>query len=195
MEIVMRRQRFNSMIVGHLCRVILFSAYCAGFAVAEDVASPRLSEPQQKEQFFEPKRFSFIDSSTSADTVQPHLSVSHDRREDDVGLGALQKSERVHGEVGGKLNLLGDISLTTFAKVPVYKKETIEHERTAADESSSEILKNTGHLSWRSELGVPVKKGVDLNFFYDNSSLGKVDKPGVEEREERFGTRFIFKFK
>lgn len=167
-----------------------------GYAMAEYIASPGIAEPLQKEQFFEPDRFSFIDPAPSAGTVvQPHLSVSHDKREDDAGPGAKQTSERVHGEVGGKLNLLGDISLKTFARVPVFKKETKEHERTAEDESRSEILKNTGRLSWRSELGVPVKKGVDLNFFYDNSSLGKIDKPGVEEREEKFGTRFIFQFK
>jgi hypothetical protein len=31
--------------------------------------------------------------------------------------------------------------------------------------------------------------------FYDNSTIGRVDRPGIEEREEKFGTRFIFKFK
>lgn len=192
----MKHQNSDNNIFWYLCRAILLSTLFAGIAMAEDIVPPHLSEPLQKEKFFDTERFSFTDSSASKETiVQPHFSVSHDKREDEVGLGVKQTSERIHGEAGGKLNLLGDISLTTFAKVPVYKKETIEHERTADDESSSELLKNTGRLSWRSELGVPVKKGVDLNFFYDNSTIGKVDKPGVEEREEKFGTRFIFKFK
>jgi hypothetical protein len=191
-----RIQKYCPHIALCLRRIFLLSCLFAGIAGADESVPPHLSEPLQKEQFFEPERFSFTESSDSKEAIiQPHLSVSHDKREDDVGLGVRQKSERVHGEAGGKLNLLGDISLTTFAKVPVYSKETIEHERSAADESRGEVLKNPGQLSWRSELGVPVKKGVDLNFFYDNSSLGKIDKPGVEEREEKFGTRFIFKFK
>ena len=164
-------------------------------ASASDLEGPQLSEPLQKEKFFEPERFSFTDSNGSVKSaVEPYLSVSRDAREGDAGLGVNHTFERVHGEAGGKLNLLGDISLTTFAKVPVYTKETTESQNKSAFGSNSELLKPSGQLSWRSELGVPVKKGIDLNFFYDNSVIGKIDKPGVEGREEKFGTRFIFKF-
>lgn len=194
--VAMKLQSFANNFPRHLFYAILLSTPFAGAVIAEDLLTPHLSEPLQKEQFFDPERFSFTDSSDSMKSVvQPHLSVSHDTREDDIGLGVKQTSERVHGEVGGKLNLLGDISLTTFAKVPVYKKETVENQRTSEGDSNSQLLKGAGRFSWRSELGVPVKKGVDLNFFYDKSTIGKVDKPGVEEREEKFGTRFIFKFK
>jgi len=173
-----------------LC-IALFSAS----ASASEPGGPQLLEPPQKERFFAPERYSFTDSPYSTKSVmEPYLSVSHDAREGDVGLGVKQTSERVHGEAGGKLNLLGDISLTTFAKIPVYTKETIESQKTSEGDSNSELFKNKGRFSWRSELGVPVKKGVDLNFFYDNSNVGKIDKPGVVEREEKFGTRFIFKF-
>jgi hypothetical protein len=178
-----------------------FSSFLLGTAavvnvIASDPVSPDLSAPLQTEKFFSPERFSFTDSpATAKPVIQPHLSVSHDAREDDVRLGVRQTSERVHGEAGGKLNFLGNISLTTFAKVPVYTKETVGSQKTSDGVSSSELFKAPGRLSWRSELGVPVKKGVDLNFFYDYSNFGKVDKPGVEEREEKFGTRFIFKFK
>jgi len=191
----MKLQRHISRIFLHLFSLFLLSTPFAGGVIAADVVTPNLAEPVQKEKFFEPERFSFTDSADVVKPVaQPHFSVSHDAREEDVGLGVKQTSERVHGEAGGKLNLLGDISLTTFAKVPVYKKETVGNQKTSDGASNSELLKSTGRLSWRSELGVPVKKGVDLNFFYDNSSVGKIDKPGVEEREEKFGTRFIFKF-
>lgn len=182
----------NSM---HLFGLFLLIALLSVTASASDLGGPQLSEPLQKGKFFEPERFSFTDSHDSVKSVlEPYLSVSHDAREGDAGLGLKQTSERVHGEAGGKLNLLGDVSLTTFAKVPVYKKETTESQNNSAVGSNSELLKPSGQLSWRSELGVPVKKGVDLNFFYDNSAIGKIDKPGVEGREEKFGTRFIFKF-
>lgn len=177
-------------------RATLLGALASNALFAADVIPPHLAEPPQKEQFFEPKKFSFTDSAAAEKpVVQPHFAVSHDTREDDVGLGVKQTRERFHGEAGGKLNLLGDISLTTFAKVPVYTKENIEKQRNSDGGTNSEILKDPGRFSWRSELGIPVKKGVDLNFFYDNSTTGKVDKPGIEEREEKFGTRFIFQFK
>jgi len=191
----MKLQKHIGRLFLHLLSVFLLSVLFAKGVAASDVVTPILAEPIQKEKFFDPERFSFTDSSDAVKpAVQPHLSVSHDTREEDVGLGVKQTSERVHGEAGGKLNLLGDISLTTFAKIPVYTKETVGSQKTSDGVSNSELLKNTGRLSWRSELGVPVKKGVDLNFFYDNSTTGKIDKPGVEQREEKFGSRFIFKF-
>ena len=178
-----------------LLSLFLLITLCGTAVAASDLDGPQLSEPLQKKKFFEPERFLFTGSPDSAKSVvEPHLSVSHDAREENVGLGVKQTSERVHGEAGGKLNLLGDISLTTFAKIPVYTKDTVENQKNSDGVSNSELLKTSGRFSWRSELGVPVKKGVDLNFFYDNSNVGKIDKPGVEEREEKFGTRFIFKF-
>lgn len=176
--------------------LLLQSTLCIGDVAASEPGVPHLSEPLQKEKFFDPARFCFTDAQVSVKpAVQPHFSVSHDTREADIGLGVKQTIQRVHGEAGGRLNFLGDISLTTFARVPVFTTETVGNQTVTDGVSSSEIFKSTGRLSWRSELGIPVKKGFDLNFFYDNSTIGKLDKPGVEEREEKFGTRFIFKFK
>jgi len=191
----MKQQRHTGRIFLQLFNLFLLSTLVAGGVEASDVVTPNLTEPIQKEKFFDQDRYSFTASPDSEKpVVEPHLSVSHDSREKDIGIGVIQKAERVHGEAGGKLNLLGDISLTSFAKVPVYTKETIESQNNSDGSSSSQLLSPTGQLSWRSELGVPVKKGVDLNFFYDNSAIGKIDKPGIEGREEKFGTRFIFKF-
>jgi len=191
----MKIQRRIGRIFPHLFNVFLLSTLLTVTASASDLGGPNLSEPLQKEKFFEPERFSFTDSPEAEKTVvQPHFSVSHDAREEDAGLGLKQTFEKVHGEAGGKLNLLGDISLTTFAKIPVYAKETVGSQKAPDGESNSELFKSNGQFSWRSELGVAVKKGVDLNFFYDNSTIGRIDKPGVEQREEKFGTRFIFKF-
>lgn len=191
----MKLQRKVSRIFRQGISSLLLGTLFVGGVAAADVVPPNLAEPIQKEKFFDPDRFYITDSSDPAKpVVQPHFSLSHEKRENDLGLGFKQTTESLHGEAGGKLNFLGDISLTTFAKLPVYKKESVGSQRTADGVSNSELFKSTGRLSWRSELGVPVKKGVNLNFFYDNSTIGRVDKPGVEEREEKFGTRFIFKF-
>lgn len=178
----------------HILGGLLLCTFLKGVALASDPGTP-LPEPAQKEKFFDPERFSFIDFTDPVKTVvQPHLSVSHDAREEDAGLGLIQTSEKFHGEAGGRLNLLGDISLTTFAKIPVYAKETVGSQNSPEVVTNSEIFKSHGRFSWRSELAIPVKKGIDFNLFYDNSTIGRIDKPGVEEREEKFGTRFIFKF-
>ena len=94
----------------------------------------------------------------------------------------MQTTHRIHGEAGGKLNLFGDVSLTAVAKNPVYIYGVTGNTNVADSASSSELLKNTGRLSWRSELGVPLGEGVDLNLFYDHSTFGKIDRPGVDER-------------
>lgn len=179
-----------------LLMVFAVSSLAAAAASAAESGSPNLSEPSQKEKFFKPDRLSLTDTTDSVKPVlAPHFAVSHDMREENISLGIKQTSEKVFGEAGGKLNLLGDISLTSFAKIPVYSKETVGSQMTTDGVSSSGLFPVKGKLSWRSELGVPLEKGLELNFFYDNSTFGKVDRPGVEEREERFGTRFIFKFK
>ena len=165
-------------------------------AGATDLGTPHLSEPLQKERFFNPEKLSIDSSSNSVKPLlEPQLAVSHDVRENEKGIGVMQTTHRVHGEAGGRLNFIGDVSLITVAKIPVYTHEITGSTRTTDGATSSELLKSTRRLSWRSELGVPLGEGVNLNLFYDNSTFGKLDKPGVDEREEKFGTSFIFKFK
>jgi hypothetical protein len=162
---------------------------------ALDLGTPPLSEPIQKEHFFETKRLLLGGGDASSSPVfEPQLSFSHNAREESAGVGISQKFHIVSGEAGGKLNLLGDISLTAVTRIPVYNYEVIESSRIQDGAASGELLK-PGRLSWRSELGVPIGGGVNLNVFYDNSTIGKMDKPGLEERDEKFGTRFIIKFK
>lgn len=163
---------------------------------AMDLGAPRLTEPLQQEKFFNPERL-VVQGGTSVkpQLIEPQLAVSHDARENDVGIGMMQTTHTVHGEAGGKLNLLGDVSLTAVAKIPVYIYGVTGTTSAADGAASSEMLKNNGRLSWRSELGVPLGQGVDLNLFYDHSTVGKIDRPGVDEREEKFGTKFIFRFK
>jgi len=173
--------------------VIIINPLKAG---ALDLGTPPLSEPIQKENFFDTKRLLLGEGNVSSPPVfEPQLSFSHNAREESVGVGLSQKFHTVHGEAGGKLNLVGNISLTAVTKIPVYNYEVTENSRIQDGAASGELLKNPGRLSWRSELGVPIGGGVNLNFFYDNSTIGKMDKPGLEERDEKFGTRFIIKFK
>lgn len=181
-----------------LTALILFTAFSGAFSdvYAADPVKPIFSEPSQKERFFSPERLSLMDTTESVKPViEPHFSVSRDFREDDLSFGVKQTTETVFGEAGGKFNLLGDISLTSFAKIPVFTKGTVGSNNSPDGTTNSELFQRRNKLSWRSELGVPLKKGVDLNFFYDNSLYGKADRPGIDERDEKFGTRFIFKFK
>jgi hypothetical protein len=103
----------------------------------------------------------------------------------------------IHGEAGGKVNLLDNVSLTAVAKIPLYTHETRSGALSPGDEGkvSTDLMHKPGSISWRSELGVSLGKGVNLNLFYDQSTFGRVDRPGVDEREEKFGTRFIIHFK
>jgi hypothetical protein len=165
-------------------------------AGALDLGTPPLSEPLQKENFFDTKRLLIGGESISSKPVfVPQLSFSHNSREENVGVGVNQKFHSISGEAGGKLNLGSDVSLTAVTRMPVYSYEITENNRTLDGTASGELLKRPARLSWRSELGVPIGEGVNLNFFYDNSTVGKMDKPGLEERDEKFGTRFILKFK
>jgi hypothetical protein len=181
-----------------MVKVLYFLVYVGmpSALYAMDLGTPRLTEPLQQEKFFNPERLSLPGSAnTNAPLLEPQLAVSHVAREDEMGHGVMQTTHRVHGEAGGKLNVLGDVSLTAVAKIPVYIYGVTGNANIADGASNSELLKNTGRISWRSELGVPLGEGVDLNLFYDHSSLGKIERPGVDEREEKFGTKFIFRFK
>jgi hypothetical protein len=173
--------------------VLLIAPHDSG---ALDLGTPPLSEPLQKENFFDTKRLLIGgESASSKPAFEPQLSFSHNSREENVGVGVNQKFHSILGEAGGKINLGNDVSLTTVTRIPVYSYEVTEKSITQDGAATGELFKKPGRLSWRSELGVPIGGGVNLNFFYDNSAVGKTDKPGVEERDEKFGTRFIYKFK
>jgi len=176
-----------------ICTFLIFIPVDSG---ALDLGAPPLSEPLQKENFFDTKRLLIGGESYSVKPAfVPQLSFSHNSREENVGVGVNQKFHSILGEAGGKINLGGDVSLTTVTRIPVYSYEVTENNRTLDGTATGELFKRPGRLSWRSELGVPIGGGVNLNFFYDNSMVGKMDKPGLEERDEKFGTRFIIKFK
>lgn len=185
------------------CLVLLVLAVCAlirlpgeGGAVAADLGTPVLSEPLQKEKFFDTERLTATSEAASIPGIlEPQLGLSHVARENVEG--GKQKTHRIHGEAGGKLNLLENVSLTAIARIPLYTYEARFGEVASSDEGkvSSDLMRNPGNLSWRSELGVNLGKGVNLNLFYDRSNFGKVDKPGVNELDEKFGTRFIIHFK
>lgn len=175
---------------------VLLLFVSAAQVIAADSVVPNLAEPVQKGTFFEPDRLRYkSDKSSSDQMLEPLFSVSKEAREEGKGVGGQQTTHRLHGEAGGKINLFGDASISAFAKIPVYSYEVSGNNRNIGNSTSGEFLRNNGRLSWRSELGLPIGDGINLNLFYDNSTTGKVDKPGVEEREEKFGTRFIFKFK
>lgn len=179
-----------------LILLVLLQFLSTAFANAADPVAPSLGEPVQKGTFFEPDRVRYkSDKPSSEPLMEPLFSVSKEAREEDKGGGAQQTTHRVHGEAGGKINLFGEASISAFAKIPFYSYEVSGNSRNIGNLTTGEFLRNNGRLSWRTEFGLPIGEGINLNLFYDNSAIGKVDKPGVEEREEKFGTRFIIRFK
>lgn len=162
---------------------------------ALDLGAPRLTAPLQQEKFFSADRLSLQGGGAKAPLLEPQLGVSHDAREADTGPGMKQTTHRIHGEAGGKLNLFDEVQFSAVAKIPVYSYEVTGGANGADRTAGTEMLKNSGKLSWRSEMGISLGKGLDLNLFYDRSNLGRVERPGIEDREEKFGSRFIFRFK
>ncbi|HZV83171.1 MAG TPA: hypothetical protein VFF53_13485 [Geobacteraceae bacterium] len=170
-------------------------------SLAVDLGTPVLSEPLQQEKFFDTERLTIKgEAKPVPGALEPHLGLSHDARED-VGsagsVGVSQTTHKIHGEAGGKLNLLDNVSVTAIAKIPLYTYEARFGELSSSSEGkgTADLMRNPGNLSWRSEMGVSLGSGVDLNLFYDRSTFGRVDKPGVNELDEKVGTRFIIHFK
>lgn len=186
-------------------KIMKFVSYCIAFVFlfvmastlyALDLGAPRITEPMQQENFFNANKLSFQgDIKAKAPLLEPQLAVSHVAREDEVGRGITQTTHRLLGEAGGKFNFYRDVTFSAVAKIPVYTYGVTGNDNGAGRATGSELLKSAGRLSWRSELGVPLGNGLDLNLFYDRSAIGKIDRPGVDEREERFGTKFIYRFK
>jgi hypothetical protein len=159
--------------------------------------APKLSEPLQIGTFFSPERYTASERHAGAPPlVEPLYGVSHQAREGE-GSGAVTRRHRIHGEAGGKINLLEGVALSAAAKLPLYDYETRTSDLTPREtDLAGEIsVKGASRLSWRSELGVNLGMGMGLDVFYDRARFGDLSRPGVEEREERFGTRFIIRFK
>lgn len=189
---------------GRCCRLLRLMVWLllpllgASGALAVDLGTPVLSEPLQQEKFFDTQRLSTGGETSGAPgSWEPQVGLSHVGREDEGEAGVKQSTHRIHGEAGGKLNLLDNVSLSAVARIPIYTYSARFGEFSSTDEGkvSTDLMRKPGNLSWRSELGVNLGQGVDLNLFYDQSTFGRVDRPGVDEREEKFGTRFIIRFK
>lgn len=129
--------------------------------------------------------------------IKPQIGISHLARESDSGGGASQITHKIHGEAGGRLILMENLSLTAVARLPLYTYQLSSVQSvTSEGRGSTDMLRTpASSFSWRSELGLNLGKGIDLNLFYDKARFGRVDRPGVNDLDERFGTRFIFHFK
>lgn len=183
--------------VGLLLLCLLSSPWGESVALAADLGAPSLSPPLQLEGFFDTRRLSTRSEEGGAPgSLEPELGLSHAAREE-AGSGVSQKSHRIHGEAGGRLTLLDNVSLTAIARLPLYTYEARTTELSPGGEGkvSTDMMRSSGNLSWRSELGVSLGKGIDLNLFYDRAMFGRVDRPGTSEADEKFGTRFIIRFK
>jgi len=198
-QYVCRTARLGLMSAASLLLVAAAVFAAPAGAGAVDLGTPSLSAPLHLEKFFDTERLTTGGGNSAAAPgfLEPQLGLSHMAREDEGEGMTTQTTHRVHGEAGGKLNLLENLSLTAVAKLPLYTHETRWGQTMSPEgRSSADIMsKPANNLSWRSEVGVNLGQGIDINLFYDRSMFDRIDKPGVEETDERFGTRFIIRFK
>jgi hypothetical protein len=181
---------------GIIAPLVLLIAIPSGIFAA-DLGAPDISAPVQYENFFETTRLTAQPgASTGPRLLNPQVSVSHLSREIDNEGGMSRITHKIHGEAGGRLNLLDNLSLTAVARVPLYTYQLSSGQTSASEgRGSPDLMHGTSSLSLRSELGLNLGKGIDLNLFYDKSKFGRIDRPGLDDQDERFGTRFIIRFK
>jgi hypothetical protein len=161
-----------------------------------ELGTPLMSPPVQGDKFFTVDRLEMDEpGGIKPGFITPKLALSHDVREDKFGKGVLQTTHLFHGEAGGKIDIFGRASLIAVAKIPVYVFESTDRGYASEAASSSELLKSPDRLSWRSEMAIPLSSSLDLSLFYDRSNVGRFDRSGMDDRDEKFGTRIIFRFK
>ena len=182
--------------------VVLLLAPAAG---AVDLGTPRLSDARVGTDFFTPERLlttAGMKYSSGALAMEPLVGLGYGARTMDTsGFGTML--HKLHAEAGGKLTLPAALYLSAAAKVPVYSYESSEFlasptpPTVAFSRREYDLLRVPGkNLSWTGEVGVHLGLGTDLTIFYDQNRLtNPVGMGGAQPVEERFGTRFIIRFR
>ncbi len=164
----------------------------------QESGSPLFFVPVQTGKFFESSRLTLQPLENSRPSlINPQIGISHLARENENGGGTTVTTHKIHGEAGGKLLLVENLSLTAVARIPLYTYQLSSGQFAASEgRGATDLMQSpVSGLSWRSELGFNLGKGVGFNLFYDKSKFGRIEAPGLDERDERFGTSVIIRFK
>lgn len=134
-------------------------------------------------------------------TLEPQVGIGHTARDQELGSGFEESIHKVHAQAGGKFDLGGTFFLSAAAKLPVYSYAT-SGQRFGASTPTDTVSRHSydlthlpgSKLTWTGEVGIRLGKGTELNFYFDQTQFDSM-QPGLSRPEERFGTRFIIRFK
>lgn len=180
-----------------------------GSAAAADLGTPRLSAELPERKLFDADQFLSAGKVTLGATqtfsLTPEVGLGYFSLGRELKGGIAESLHQVHARAAGRIDLFDLLYLSGAAKLPVYTYD-VQDRRLAGISTSSQPLTREqydllqspgGKLSWSSELGVRLGPRLDLNLFYDQNLLSTLPAGGgvLQQQEERFGTRFIFRFK
>ena len=175
---------------------------------AADLGTPRLSDSLLPYKFFDPDRLLTTGGvkyeASPSFSLEPEVGLGYVRRGKEVSSGYDEVAHKVHALAGGRLNLANTVHFSAAAKLPVYTYQ-LSDRRIGSDLSFQTPLTRNDYdlfrrpvenLGWCSEAGIRLGGQTELNIFYDLTPLtGFAGGSPFGKTEERFGTRFIFRFK
>lgn len=175
-----------------LCSTPLFAA--GGFD------TPNLSAPMATTRFFDPDNFltsAGVKYKAADDlTLEPELGLGYRAIERGIAGGMEEETHRVHAQAGWRLSLADTYYFSAAAKLPVLTygsvgRYTGQQLDAHYDYDFARPFKNP--MSWTGEVGVRLSPQTNLSLYYDqNPSAGWFS--GGQQREERIGTKLIWRF-
>jgi len=175
--------------------------------LSDPLATLKSSEPATTARFFDPDRFlttGGVKYFAAQDlTLEPELGIGYRARDWEIPGGIEQSTHRLHAQMGGRLSLAGTLYLSAAFKLPMV---TINSAGRYAGEdlgTRPELGARYGYdfanpyrnpLTWTGELGIRLSPQTDVTLYYDQSPVSGWYVGGLLQ-EERFGTRFILRFK
>jgi hypothetical protein len=191
-------------IVASLIAVLLFGVS----AGAADLGVPRLVDDLAARRLYDPDRFLTVSGltygATRNFTLTPQVGLGYFSWGREVKTGVEESFHQIQARAGGRVELFDFLYLSAAAKLPVYSYDVTDQRlfglatgEQASGRQQYDLFRTPGsELTWSGEVGVRLSKEVDLNLFYDLNRLGPLPVKGLlSQPEERFGTRFIFRFK
>ena len=181
---------------------ILLLFLCAGQPLAAGLGAPNLSPPlAASNRFFDTDRFlttGGVSYSAASDlTLEPEWGVGYRAQQRDLPAGAEESIHRVHAQAGWRLSLADTLYLSAAAKLPVYSYQSSGSyggQNLGSRQGYDLIRSFRGAPSWTGEVGLHLTGRTDLTLYYDQA-LAPGGVPGMNQQEERVGTRIIWRFK
>jgi hypothetical protein len=180
---------------------LLIFMLCAAPALAASLGTPNLSAPIATDRLFDPDRFlttGGVKYGTASDlSLEPELGVSHRSLERDLPGGAEASIHQVHAQAGWRLSLADTLYLSAAAKLPVYSFQSSGSyggQDLGSRQGYDLVRSFRAAPNWTGEVGLHLTSRADLTLYYDQGQTPG-GLPGLNQQEERVGTRIIWRFK